>query len=498
MNLARILEASASLFPDRPAVIWGGRTYTYAWLDRRADAAAAALVSLGLRPGDLAALCRPASADWVALYYGILKAGAAAVTLFSGLTAPELRRHLADGRPVVLFLADGRSGDLGDRKALPFLKTVVAEDGDLPPGRFWDQGTAAGRALERDRDDTAAVLYTGGTTGTAKGVMLSHANILASAHHVAWAERSTPADRALCFLPLNHVFGQMHILQSTVLTGGAMVLLPGFDLEAVLAAIREHQVTKFYAVPTIYIRLLAQEGLREKLGPVRYTFSAAASMAREVVAEWRERTGLDIHEAYGLTESASMVTFNHYHRHVVGSVGTPVGTVEVTIRDGEGRVLEAGREGEICIRGPNIMRGYLGRDQETREAFFGDWFRSGDVGRLDEDHYLFLVDRIKDMIITGGENVYPREVEELLYERPEVQECSVVGLPDPEYGERVVAVILPRPGHKVDGAALKEFLKPRLAAFKRPKDFIVVDDLPKSPAGKTLKRELKKKLAEKD
>ena len=216
-------------------------------------------------------------------------------------------------------------------------------------------------------------------------------------------------------------------------------------------------------------------------------------MASEVVREWKARTGLDIHESYGMTESAAMVTYNHYYRHVVGSVGTPVDLVEVQIRDFEGTVLKKGEAGEICISGPNITKGYLNNPAETKAAFWGNWFRSGDIGYFDEDGYLFIIDRLKDMIITGGENVYPREVEEILYARPEVEECAVVGLPDKEYGERVTAFIIAKKGRQPDAAALKAYLKTRLAGFKVPKECIVVDELPKNPAGKLLKREIKKR-----
>jgi long-chain acyl-CoA synthetase len=266
-------------------------------------------------------------------------------------------------------------------------------------------------------------------------------------------------------------------------------------LDKVLEAIRLHRVTKFYGVPTIYYRLLQLEGLKEKLGAVNYCFSAAASMAGEIVREWKLRTHLDIHEAYGMTETASMVTYNHHIRHVVGSIGTPVNTVEVQIRDSQGHVLGQREEGEICICGPNVMRGYLNKPDETKAAFWGDWLRSGDVGMFDEEGYLYIMDRIKDMIITGGENVYPREVEELLYKIPEIGECSVIGLPDKEYGEKVTACIVPkRKGWQPDPADLKTILKASLSRFKIPRDYIFLDELPKSSTGKILKRELKKNI----
>ena len=323
--------------------------------------------------------------------------------------------------------------------------------------------------------------------------MLTHENINTSGHNVAFSEHSTETDRALCFLPFNHVFGQMHIMNATILSCGCLEILPSFDLDRILAITQSGSVTKLFCVPTVYARLLTMKGLKEKLGRVRYCFSAAASMAAEIVRQWKEQTGLTIYEGYGLTESASAVTYNHIYRHVIGSIGTTVPGVEVEIRDKDGNQVKQGKEGEICIRGHNIMKGYLNDPEETAAAFWGDgWFRSGDVGYLDEDGYLFIVDRIKDMIITGGENVYPREVEEVIYTRPEVEGCAVVGIPDREWGERVSAFIAPKPGQKIVPEELKAFLKTRLSPFKVPKEYIIMDELPKSPAGKILKRELKK------
>jgi long-chain acyl-CoA synthetase len=281
-------------------------------------------------------------------------------------------------------------------------------------------------------------------------------------------------------------------MNATIFSCGCLEILPSFDLDRILAITQSGRVTKLFCVPTVYARLLTLEGLKEKLGRVRYCFSAAASMAAEIVRQWKEQTGLTIYEGYGLTESASAVTYNHYYRHVIGSIGTTVPGVEVEIRDKDGNLVKQGKEGEICIRGHNIMKGYLNNPEETSSAFWGDgWFRSGDVGFLDEDGYLFIVDRIKDMIITGGENVYPREVEEVLYTRQEVEGCAVVGIPDKEWGERVTAFITPKPGQKVAPEELKTYLKARLSPFKVPKEYVILDELPKSPAGKILKRELK-------
>lgn len=491
MNVAANLDQAALHFPDRTAVIEEDSSTSYLLFNQDANRIASALLRLGVEPGDHLGLCAPNSYPWLAFYFGVLKAGAVAATFSHLLTKEELYRTITDCAPRVLYTTPERLADVTELREAVGVRQVVCEDGDISFAALAEQGDPDFKTIDRHRDATAVILYTGGTTGVPKGAMLSHQNIQTSVFNVAHYERSSPEDRALCFLPLSHVFGQIHILGGTVLSGGSIVLLPSFDLDQVLETIQRHQVTKFFAVPTIYIRLLRVPDIGEKMRSVRYCFSAAASMAAEVVREWKAQTGLDIYESYGMTESATMVTYNHYYRHVIGSVGTPVNLVEVQIRDLEGNPLEQGLRGEICISGPNITKGYLNNPEETASAFWGEWFRSGDIGVMDEDGYLFIVDRLKDMIITGGENVYPREVEEVLYTRPEVLECAVVGLPDDEYGERVTAFIIQREGHQVNPSTLKDFLKARLAGFKVPKEFVVVEELPKSSTGKLLKRELR-------
>lgn len=375
------------------------------------------------------------------------------------------------------------------------IETVISDSGDMRLEQLLKTGTTAFTAVNRDRSDTAVVLYTGGTTGIPKGVELTHENISHSIQNVIFYERSSENDTALLFLPFNHVFGQMHILNATVLSAGCIEMIPSFDMDAVLDVLKQGRVTKLFAVPTIYARLLQLDGLKEKLGAVRYCFSAAASIAAEHVCQWKDRTGLSIFESYGMSEAAPMVTYNHYFRHVVGSVGTSVSGVEVEIRDHKGNPVKPGEKGEICIRGRNIMKGYLNNPQANAEAFWKNgWFRSGDIGIFDENGYLFIVDRIKDMVITGGENVYPREVEEILYTHPDVSECAVIGLPDPDWGEKVTAFIVTKSGKSIDYMEVKAFLKSQLSPFKVPKEYRIIDELPKSPTGKILKRMLKQEL----
>lgn len=493
MNLASNLKSSAVHFPDNIAVIDADVTFTYKDLDDASDRIAASLLEMGVAPGAHIAVCTPNTYQWIGFYFGALKAGAAIATLPYTMTSAEMAYILQDCQPEIVFTVPDRLEDF--RQQAPEYK-IICDDTGLTYDTLLKERSHPFKIIQRDADDTAAILYTGGTTGSPKGVLLSHGNMVSSAFTVAHFERSCDTDRALCFLPLNHVFAQVHIMHSAIFSGGGLVLLPSFDMEAMLESINRHSVTKLYSVPTIYVRLLTLTGLKKKLGTVRYCFSAAASMAKEVMREWKEKTGLNIHEAYGMTESASMVTFNHYNRHRVGSVGTAVNMIEIRICDNQGRVLEPNAQGEICISGPNIMKGYLNRPEDTKNAFWGKWFRSGDVGYLDDNGYLFITDRIKELIITGGENVSPREIEEELYRREEVQECAVIGLPDKEYGEKVVAYITPKPSKTLDPAELKVFLKQRLAPFKIPKAFISVDELPKSSAGKLLKRELRKQIME--
>ncbi len=498
MNLANNLERSARFFGERIAVIDGDKSVTYGELNRQSGLAASGLRALGVQPGDFLALCAPNSAQWLAFYFAALKCGAIAVTLSPLLSPQELSRLLGHGRPKVLFTSNQISAAL---KALNLdfgVQWTVCGDGDLDFDALMARGNVAMQPEDRQPDDPACVLYTGGTTGLPKGVLLTHENVLTAIHGVVFCERSTHEDRSLCFLPFNHVFGQMHIMNATVLSGGSLVLMPAFDMEKAFQAIEDHGITKLFAVPTVYVRMLQVPQLKERLGAVRYCFSAAASMAREIVEQWRAATGLNIHEAYGMTETASLVTYNHYYRHKVGSVGATVGTTEVCILDTQGLRLPQGREGEICIRGRNVMKGYLANPKATEEALRDGWLHSGDVGYLDDEGYLFIVDRLKDLIISGGENVYPREVEEVLYERPEVSEVAVIGLPDAEYGERVTAYLTLKPGATLDPAQLKAFCKERMAAFKVPKQFLAVESLPTTPTGKILKRELRKKIMEQE
>jgi long-chain acyl-CoA synthetase len=495
MNVATNLERSAFFFPDRPALASDGKEITYQDLDQMSSRMAASLTAMGVAPGDHVALCSSNSEEWIIFYFGILKAGAVAVTLSAMLSFEELSLLVRHSKPKFAFTDRGQEfKELSGRSGVA---RIVGPGTGTEVRSLLEHAPGLQKAIDRQRTDVAAILYTGGTTGIPKGVMLTHENINTSGHNVAFSERSTENDRALCFLPLNHVFGQMHIMNATILSGGCLELLPSFNLDQILEILKQGRVTKLFSVPTVYTRLVTLPDLAQWLGNVRYCFSAAASLPAEVIRQWKEVTKLTISEGYGMTESASAVTYNHYYSHVAASVGETVPGVEVEIRDQNGRKLEPGHEGEICILGHNIMKGYLDNPEDTEAAFWPDgWFRSGDIGLLDENGYLFIVDRLKDMIITGGENVYPREVEEALYAFADVEECAVIGVPDKEWGERVVAFVVPRERKDLAPGDIKRYLKSKVSPFKIPKDYIIVKQLPKSPAGKILKRELRKFVVE--
>ncbi|MCG6533787.1 MAG: AMP-binding protein, partial [Syntrophales bacterium LBB04] len=399
MNLANNLETSAFFFPERTAVRQAGTEWTYAQLNDHASRIATGLIKMGVKPGEHIGLCALNSADWIAFYFGVLKSGAVAVTLSALLSPSELKLLIKHAKPRFVLSSENQLHELQGLKRSEGIEKVIGSGGDLDLRHLMEMGAGSFKPVDRDRSDTAAILYTGGTTGTPKGVMLSHEGISFSSHSIAYCERSTENDLALCFLPFNHVFGQIHIMNSTIFSAGCLELIPSFDMEQVLKCTESGRVTKFYAVPTVYVRLLTVSDLKRKLGRLRYCFSAAASMPMEIVKEWKERSGVTISESYGMTE-VMPVTYNHYYpeRHRVGSVGHPVHGVEVQIRDKTGNELEQGGEGEICVRGRNVMKEYLNNPEGTRSAFWeGGWLRSGDIGVIDREGYLNIVDRLKDL-----------------------------------------------------------------------------------------------------
>ncbi len=496
MNIANVFSVGALCYPERNALIFDDKVYTYDEMNRIVDGVGRYLSALGVLPGDRVCLFMPNRPEWIMFYYAAVRVGAIAVCAPAAYKGEELKNLLNDSLSSVVATASDLAPELPLSSAIPTVKKViVVEEDEEFQSILRGEKKFPSVNVRTNGDDVGAILYTGGTTGVPKGAMLTHRNLVASAQNVAYLERMTPEDVGVCFMPLNHVFAQCHIMNATFYSCASLVLFQSFDAERVLAAVAERRASRFYAVPTVYIRFLNDPASQDRLKSLKYVFSAATSMPAEIVRQWVSMFGIPIHEAYGMTETASCVTFNHFFRHKIGSIGTPAGIVEVRLVDQNDSDVKDGERGEIVIRGPNVMKGYFNRPEETAAALRGGWLHSGDVGVFDEEGYLYIVDRLKDVIITGGENVFPKEVEDVLYTHEAVAECAVVGLPHAEYGEAVTAFVTLKEGRTTDEAALIAFCKSRLARYKAPKTVRFLQELPKTAAGKILRRELKERWA---
>jgi long-chain acyl-CoA synthetase len=498
MNVADALDAALAQAPGQTAIFFEGHAISYRELDRRASRLAHFLERSGIANGDRVALFLPNIPEFATAYYAAQKLGAVAVSLNSMLKTAELEYALADSEARVLFTTEALLGEVvGARPRLPLLERVIVCEGhDRAPATLTLEDAMAGcsdsfPARPCAASDPAAILYTSGTTGKPKGAVLTHGNLVSNSLATVRCVGSRPGDRHLLYLPLFHCFGQNFIMNAAFRSLGSVVLERRYHLETTLADIQRYEVSHFYGVPTIFIYLLDARLAPAQLASVRFFFSAAATMPREIAETWRERFQQPIYEGYGLTETSPLASYNHVGSYRLGSVGTPIDDVELKIIDERGQERGSDEWGEICIKGPNVMAGYFRREQETAETVRDGWFHTGDIGYRDRDGYYYLVDRVKDMINCAGFKVWPREVEEVLYQHDDVAECAVVGKPHPVKGERVVAYVRLEPGAVADAAALHRHCESQLARYKLPDEYILDRPIPKSPAGKILKRVLR-------
>jgi long-chain acyl-CoA synthetase len=504
-NLAVLLRESARRAPGKTAVILGDTRLSYAQVDELSDRVAAGLTAAGVAPGDRVGLQLPNIPQFVIAYFGILKAGGVVVPMNVLLKAPEIAFQLEDSGARALITYGGVLGESAKaaESAAVAALYVVGEAGSAPAagtiGTAFEallSGDAPGPQLAlRGPADPAVIIYTSGTTGTPKGAVLSHIGLYMNADIPGRLFEFSADDVALVTLPLFHVFALSSVMNTCVLLGGTMTLVPRFDPVAVLETMQRDRVTVFMGVPTMFIALLqAVDSASFDLSSLRVAVSGGAPIPAEVIDSFESRFGVPILEGYGLSESSSTATFNiSESERKVYSVGKPIWGTSVQIWDEDSRPLPPGAEhvGEVVLRGMNIMIGYHNNPEATAKAFAGGWFHTGDLGYLDEDGFLFIVDRIKDLIIRGGYNVYPREVEEVLYAHPAVAEAAVIGVPDPKLGEEVRAIVAVKPGQSVTAAELIEFVKERAAAYKYPRTIEFRDSLPKNATGKILKKELR-------
>ena len=498
-NLAVILRETAAASPGRPAACYPGGRLTYAELDALSDRLAAGLESAGVRPGDTVALQLPNIPQFLIAYFGILKHGAVAVPLNVMLKALEVAFHLSDSAATLLITWEGILADAAKGAEVAGLSAIYAvghEDGGAavpfeqllaPPGTRYPMAARAAT-------DTAVVVYTAGTTGRPKGAMLTHLQLYMNADIPGRLFEVRPDDVVITVLPLFHVFGLSSILNVCVRFGCTMSLIPRFDPAAVLTAIERDRATIFDGVPTMFIALLSYPDLdRYDVSSLRVAISGGASIPAAVLDAFEEHFGVVILEGYGMTETASTTTFNISEtQRRVYSVGKPIWGTQTQVWDTAGHPLPPGREniGEVVTRGLHVMKGYLNHPEATAQVFTGGWLHTGDLGYFDGDRFLFIVGRQKELIIRGGYNVYPREIEDVLHAHPAVAEAAVVGIPHQRLGEEVLAVITVRPGASVTAGDLLAYCRERLADYKYPRVFEFRDVLPKNSLGKVLKNEL--------
>ncbi|MFG1605263.1 long-chain fatty acid--CoA ligase [Actinoplanes sp. NPDC049265] len=490
MNLAGNLVHGAHQFPGRPAIRLHETVLTYADLDRRSAAVAAMLAARQVRPGDRIAVMLPNVPEFAVVYHAILRVGAVVVPMNPLLKEREVSYCLGDSQARMIFAGEGCAEAANAGAARSGIDCTVVEDGfgaalPLPGDR---------RVRDREPSDTAVILYTSGTTGQPKGAELTHANLATNAEVSAELFRLGPDDVIFGGLPLFHSFGQTCGLNATIRAGAGLTLVPRFVPDVVLDVLARHRVTVFEGVPTMYVALLrAAEAANgpAALGALRVCVSGGAALPVEVLHGFEKTFECTVLEGYGLSETSPVASFNHPGRpRKPGSIGTPIRGVRIRLVDDAGADVPPGEIGEIAIRGHNVMKGYWRRPEATAEAIPDGWFRSGDLARIDDEGYLFIVDRKKELIIRGGHNVYPREIEEVLYEHPAVLEAAVVGIPDPALGEEVGAAVVLRPGATETVENLKAHVKNQVAAYKYPRHVWLLDALPKGPTGKILKREI--------
>lgn len=506
-NLSALLENSVEKFADRTAIVFGSTQLTYAQVDGAANQVANLLVEQGVEPGDKVALSCPNLPYFTIVYYGILKAGATVVPLNVLLRPREVAYHLADSEAKVFVAFEGTPDlPIGQHAAEGFASVEGCEqlfviDADPVTAMSWAQEQPSTfESLERDDDDTAVILYTSGTTGQPKGAELRHRNMRDNALagvDLFGADEDNP-DTYLCVLPLFHSFGQTCIQNGALAFGGTVVMLPRFEAKAALDLMLAHGVSYFAGVPTMYWGLLGalddSVDVETLAANLRVAAAGGSALPAEIHKNFAERFGVTILEGYGLSETSPVASFSVFGQEPkVGSIGKPIPGVEMKLINDDWSDVEGGPDavGEIAIKGHNVMKGYYGRPAATAEAIKDGWFRSGDLARKDDEGFYYVVDRSKDMIIRGGYNVYPREIEEVLMTHPAVSLVAVIGVPDEQHGEEIKAVVVR--SEKVDDVSESDLVawgKEQFAAYKYPRSVEFVDEMPMTSTGKILKREL--------
>ena len=488
-NLAQNLVDAAEQHGDRPAIRLDDNVLTYTDLLDSARRMATLLISRGVEPGDRVGLQTANVPAYPITFYGALIAGASVVPINPLLKGREVQFYVSDSGAKVIVAGEQMADAAKEAAQAENIEAIIV--GAMGPDDLPDEKTDV---VERDDEDTAVVLYTSGTTGKPKGAELTHHNMNTNARTSAETLiEAGPDDVIMGCLPLFHVFGLTCGLNAAVVSGSCLTLIPRFDGGKALEVIGRDKVTIFEGVPTMYSALLNHDARDQAdLSTLRVCISGGSAMPVEVMKSFEGEFDCIILEGYGLSETSPVASFNHPDvERRPGTIGIPVRGMELRLVDNDGKAVGDGDVGEIAIRGDGVMKGYWQREDATKEAIPDGWFRSGDLATRDEDGYYTIVDRKKEMIIRGGYNVYPREIEEALYEHPAVAEAAVVGMPHDELGEEVGAAVALKSGESVEPDELKAHVKERVAAYKYPRRVWIVDELPKGPTGKILRREVK-------
>ncbi|MGM9336190.1 long-chain-fatty-acid--CoA ligase [Streptomyces murinus] len=498
LSVAAILAENARRRPAKTALVEGERRLSFGDAWQAALAQAGALTGLGVRPGDRVALMAPNTTEFPLAYYAVAAAGGVVVPVHLLLSPGEIEHVLKDSGATLLLVHPAQS--VAGRAAADALGVRV-----VTLGAEFDALAAEAEPLTtyatRAADDPAVILYTSGTTGVPKGAVLSHFNLVMNATVCAFdANDVRPDDIALGALPLFHAFGQTVSLNSTWRAGATLVLLPRFDAARAIELMVKENINTFHGVPTMFVALAAAAADADVLPELRVCISGGASLPVAVLERFETAFGARIYEGYGLSETSPTATVNQPDFGTrAGTIGHPLWGVDAEIAraEVEGRIelLPPGKLGEVVIRGHNVFSGYLGRPQATAEALVDGWFRTGDLGTKDEQGFLTIVDRKKDVIIRGGYNVYPREVEEVLVRHPGIAQVAVIGLPDELHGEEVCAIVVPAPDGDRDATAVIEWSKEHLGRHKYPRRVEFTEELPLGPSMKVLKRELRTRYA---
>ncbi len=501
INLRELLEARVTDSPEKLFLFSeaDSRRFTYREIDDAVNRAAAMLMSLGIRKGDVVSLLMPNSAEYIVAYFACWKLGALAGPVNSMLKANEIGYVIGNSEAKALLTHPDFLPTVQPlRGELPALKSVIAFDDEARATRDFKARSLP--AVDLSKDDEAIIIYTSGTTGKPKGCLLTHGNVIANARQISEWLGFTERDRLLTTMPLFHMNAVSVTTMSALYAGGSTVISPKFSASRFWQIVSDYQITSFGSVATMLSMLLSTypEGVPKELktDQLRFAMCGSAPVPAEVIKRFEETFKCPVVEGYGLSESTCRSSFNPPdERRRPGSCGLPIGN-EMRVVDDNDKELPNGELGEIVLRGDNILKGYFKNPEATAAAFRNGWFHTGDIGYRDADGFYYIVDRKSDMIIRGGENIYPREIDEVLYEHPAVAAAAVIGVPDPLYGEEVAAFIVLKDGMKVDPGEIMCFCQERLADYKCPKTVRFVDEIPKGPTGKLLKRELAKLAAE--